>query len=154
HLTVADQRAHQLACGALLVEIDRGRGAFVTAKHHLLIERLTEMAGFGAKQQENIAVARQREPRYRSAVGNESDAADRWRGRNGDAVGLVVERDVARDDGEGERRAGPGHAFDRLGELSHDLGTLGIAEIHAVGDGERAGADGREVTKALGDRLL
>ena len=40
------------------------------------------------------------------------------------------------------------------GELAHDLGLLGIAEIHVVGDRERPGADRGQVAPGLGDRLL
>ena len=69
-------------------------------------------------------------------------------------LGLVVERDVARDDREVERAAGLGHALDAADELAHDLGPLRIAEVHAVGGGERAGADRAEVAPGFGDRLL
>ena len=44
--------------------------------------------------------------------------------------------------------------FTALDELAHDLGPLRIAEIHAVGDGERIGADSGQIAPALGHRLL
>ena len=44
--------------------------------------------------------------------------------------------------------------FTALDELAHDLGPLGIAEIHAVGDGERIGADRGQIAPAFGHRLL
>ena len=90
---------------------------------------------------------------------DQADAADRGRGEDRLAgavlgLGLVVERDVAGDDREVERAAGLGHALDAADELAHDLGPLRVAEIHAVGGGERAGADRAEVAIRLGDRLL
>ena len=67
------------------------------------------------------------------------------------AFGLVVERHVAADDGRLERAAGVAEAADGLDELPHDLGALGVAEVEAVGDGERLGADGGDVAVGLGD---
>ena len=68
-------------------------------------------------------------------------------------LGLVVEADIAGDDGEVERAAGGGHALDGSGELAHDLGLLGVAEVHVVGDGQGACAGGGDVTPGLGHRL-
>jgi hypothetical protein len=45
------------------------------------------------------------------------------------AVGLVVERDVAAHDGEVERAAGLGHAFDGADDLAHDLGRSGLPKF-------------------------
>ena len=42
----------------------------------------------------------------------------------------------------------------RADELAHDLGPLGIGEVHVVGDGERVGADRGEVAPGLDDGLL
>ena len=53
-------------------------------------------------------------------------------------AGLVVERDVAAGDGDAELEASVAEALDGLGELPHDLGVLGGAEVQAVGDGRRA----------------
>ena len=39
-------------------------------------------------------------------------------------------------------------------ELPHDLGPLRIAEVHVVGDGDRVGADGRQVAPGLDHGLL
>jgi hypothetical protein len=80
---------------------------------------------------------------------DQADAADRGRRQDGLAVGLVVERDVARDDGEIERRAGLADALHRANELPHDLGRFGIAEVQVVGDGERIGAGGGQVAPAF-----
>ena len=69
------------------------------------------------------------------------------------AVRLVVERDVPRDDGRLEGAAGEGDPLHRGGELAHDLGPLGVAEVEAVGDGERARARAGDVQRRLGDRV-
>jgi hypothetical protein len=79
------------------------------------------------------------------AIFDQSDQADAADGRGRQdalAVGLVVERDVARHDREIERAAGFADAFDGMDELAHDLRALGIAEIEVVGrrERQRAGA--------------
>ena len=63
---------------------------------------------------------------------------------------LVVEADVAADDRDAERAARLAHAVDGLGQLPHHLGVLGVAEVQAVDERERAGADAREVEHRLG----
>jgi hypothetical protein len=79
----------------------------------------------------------------------------RWSGSAGwaGAVGLVVERDVARHDGEVEGRQASRMPSMAADELAHDLGPLRIAEVHVVGDGERQGADRRQVAPGFGHRL-
>ena len=68
-------------------------------------------------------------------------------------MGLVVERDIARDDREGEGLAGGADTLDRLDELAHQFRLFGVAEVQIVGGGERLGADGGQVAPAFGDRL-
>ncbi len=63
---------------------------------------------------------------------------------------LVVEAHVAPDDGKGQGAAGLGHPVDALGELPHDLGVLRVAEVEAVDDRDRGGADAGQVGHALG----
>ena len=82
-----------------------------------------------------------------------ADRADGRRRQDRTALGLVVERDVARHDGEVEHLAGLGHAHDGAGELAHDLGLLRVAEVHVVGDGERRRADRGDVAPRLGHGL-
>ena len=53
------------------------------------------------------------------------------------AAALVVEADVAPDDRQAQGVAGLGQAVDGLGELPHDLGVLGVAEVEAVDHGDR-----------------
>ena len=87
-------------------------------------------------------------------VGEQADAADGGRRQDRLAVGLVVERDVAGNDGEVERAAGFADAFDGENELAHDLRPFGIAEIEIVGDGDGFGANAGEVAPAFGHGLL
>ena len=63
---------------------------------------------------------------------------------------LVVEADVPADDREAERPAGLGHPVDRLRELPHHLGVLGVAEVQAVHERERPGPDAGQVEHRLG----
>ena len=82
-------------------------------------------------------------------VAHEPDAADDRRRRDRRAAGLVVERDVPRDDGDPERVGRLRDAFDRLRELPADLGLLGVAEVEAVGEGERLAAGAGDVERGL-----
>ena len=86
-------------------------------------------------------------------VGDQADAADHRGRQDRAAAGLVVERHVARHDRIVERQAGLADALDRADELAHDLGPLGVAEIHIVGQRQRHGADRGQVAPALGDGL-
>ena len=86
-------------------------------------------------------------------VGQLADHADH-RGRVDRAVGpLVVEGDVAADDRDAERLAGVGEAADRAVELPGGRRLLRVAEVEAVGQAERLGADAGEVLGALEHRL-
>ena len=82
-------------------------------------------------------------------VGDEPDAADDRGGRDRAPAGLVVERDVAGDDGDAELVGGPGDALDRLLELPRDLRLLGAAEVEAVGERERFAAGARDVQRRV-----
>src|SRR5262249_56830787 len=59
----------------------------------------------------------------------QTHTADRRGRQNGAPIGLVVERDVARHDGELERAAGFTDAAHAVDELPHNLRPLRIAEI-------------------------
>ena len=151
----ADQRAHEAAGLDLVFEIDGRRRAFELAGGDAA-DRATGRGGLPRGR--SRSAGRLRSSARMSAmlrrIGNEADAADRGRRRNADAVRLVVERDVARDDGIVERAAGFRHAAHAADELAHDLGPLGIGEVHVVGDGERIGADGGQVAPRLDHGLL
>ena len=66
---------------------------------------------------------------------------------------LVVEAHVAAGHRRAERLAGVAHPADRLGELPHHLGPLGVAEVQAVRDRDRPRAGDRDVARRLGDRV-
>ena len=66
-------------------------------------------------------------------------------GIDGFATGLVVEADIAADYGHVQDTAGLGHAPYTPLQLVVDVGPLGVAEIEAVGDGERGCSDAGEV---------
>ena len=86
-------------------------------------------------------------------VGQLADHGDD-RGRVDRPVGtLVVEGDVAADDRDAERRAGLGEGAHRAVELPGRGRLLGVAEVEAVGQAERLGADAGEVLGALEHRL-
>ena len=72
-------------------------------------------------------------------------------GQDGLAVRLVVEADVAGDDRRAELLAGRRHAADRLLHLVVDVELLRIAEVEAVGDGERLRAGADDVARRLSD---
>ena len=84
-------------------------------------------------------------------VVDQADAADDRRRVDRPAVGLVVEGDVARDDGNAERLTGARHALDGLGELPGDLRLLRVSEVEAVGQRERAAAGTGDVARGLED---
>ena len=104
--------------------------------------------------------ARSRRPRRRSpsrparrGVGQLADQADDRRRVDRALGALVVERDVAADDRDAERAAGVAEAGDGARELPGDVRLLGVAEVQAVGQAERLGADAGEVRAALDDGL-
>ena len=78
------------------------------------------------------------------------DHADDRRGGDVLPVGLVVEADVATDDRGVEGATRLGHTVDSFGQLPHHLRVLGVAEVEAVDDRQRAGADAGDVHHRLG----
>src|SRR5207237_7956891 len=86
-------------------------------------------------------------------VRNEPDATDYGRRWNRPSVGLVVERDVARDDRNPERLRSLRDSVDSLGQLPADLGLLGVAEVEAVGQRERFAARAGDVARRFQHRL-
>ena len=72
-------------------------------------------------------------------VVEDAEHADDGRRVDGAPLGLVVEADVAGDDGRAELVAGVGDAADDFLHLEVDVGALGVAEVEAVGDGDGHG---------------
>ena len=86
-----------------------GGGPVLAAEDLAEIDRLAEMrapVSRRADEEDRLALGLEGERRHLPPVGEQADAADRRRRRDRLAVGLVVERDVARDDREVERAAG------------------------------------------------
>ena len=80
-------------------------------------------------------------------VGHEADAPHDRRRRNRPPVGLVVERDVARDDRNPQRLCRLRDGLDRLRQFPADLRLLGVAEVEAVGQRERLAAGAGDVAR-------
>src|SRR5207248_3987730 len=96
------------------------------------------------------------EPRHQSpvVVVDDADHPDH-RGRvDGAALGVVVEADIAADDRQVERATGVGEPAGGLLQLPVDLRLVRVAEVQAVGDGDRPGAGGDDVASRFGDRDL
>ena len=107
----------------------------------------------GADQADRVALAGEGAAGDLGRVGQLADHRHH-RGRVDRPVGaLVVEGDVAADDGDAERVAGVGEAADRAVELPGAGRLLRVAEVEAVGQAERLGADAGEVLGALEHRL-
>ena len=111
------------------------------------------MSGGVAHQNQGFAGRVERRGRHSVEVGDDPHRADRGGWLHRTAVGLVVERDVARDDRKVQRRAGRAEALDAADELPHHLGPLGAAEVEAIGHRERPGAGGGKISPRFGDRL-
>ncbi len=153
-LAVADDRTDEIAVAAFREEIDFRCRAIAAAEDVAQIDRGAEMAAVGADQDQLIAFGCAADAGHRLPVGQQADAGDRRRRQDRDAVGLVVERDVAGDDREIERAAGLADALHGLDELAHDFRLLRIAEIEVVGRCQRLGARRGDIAPAFGDGLL
>ena len=140
-------RAHEVPVPGLGVEV-HGRRRAVRAPQRLEQRRAAEMAARPAQHECGVTLADVRSDQIRQ-VAQEAHGADGRRGRDGSAVGLVVKRDVARNDRHGERLAGPGDAADGADDLAHDARIPGRAEVEVVGRGERRGALGAQVAAGL-----
>ncbi len=107
--------AHEIADALLVVEIDRRRRPLLAAGDLAQPDGLTEVGAPGGRrtdQQDRLVLGGERDPGDTGDVRHQSDAADCRGRRNGDAVGLVVERDIAGDDRKGEGLAGSGDPLD------------------------------------------
>ena len=84
-----------------------------------------------ADQDDRVARRRGRADHLVQRV-QQADRADGRCRQDRGAVRLVVERDIARNDGRAERGASGADAFDAADELSHDLRLFRITEIEIV----------------------
>src|SRR5439155_24068826 len=85
----------------------------------VLPDEADELGALSAQERHGVAAAPAR--RDPPDVRDEPDAADDGRRRDRATVRLVVERDVARDDGDTQLFGGCGDRLDRLRELPADL---------------------------------
>src|SRR4029079_11293977 len=92
-----------------------------------------EIPGCGGDEDDVAGLPRSRKE---ANVGNEPDAANARRGWERPSVGVVVQRDVARDDGDAEGIGRRSDALDCLLQLPPDRRFLRIAEVEAVGERE------------------
>ena len=86
-------------------------------------------------------------------IGDHADPTDRRRWQNPNTIGFIVQTDISRNHRKIQCPAGLGHALDAADELPHDLGALGIAEVHAIGDRQRFCAHCNQVAPRLRHRL-
>ncbi len=95
------------------------------------------------------------EPRRRSRDGiAEAEHAHDGGGVDVNTVGLVVEGNVAADDGHLECFAGCRHPFDRLDELPHHARLLRVPEVQVVDDGVRHAPRDGDVQRRFADESL
>ena len=146
--------AHRLLRRLLPREVERRRKAGRLPVHHFEELAAPEVAcAFAADQRHLVAGRDEAAARVKSAIVHQPDHADHRRRQDALAFGLVVKRDVAGDDRRAQRVAGVGDAEAGLFELPHDLRPLRIAEVQAVGDGQRLAADAGDVAGRLGHRV-
>ena len=134
------------------VEVDLGQAAAAAVALRRGPPRTRQLANGVADQDQRAALDESgagRHPFERFDQTEEPD--DRGRVDVGPTA-LVVEADVATDAGDPEGDQGLRQAVDRLRQLPHDLGVLGVAEVHAVDHGHRARPDHRQVHHRLADR--
>ena len=105
--------------------------------------------GLGRDQRHGVAFAREPEPPGAARVRQLTDQPDDRRRVDRALGALVVERDVAAHDRHAERAAGVAEAGDGARELPRDVRLLGVAEVQAVRQAQRLGADAGEVGRAL-----
>ena len=64
---------------------------------------------------------------------------------------LVIQAHIAAGDGSAQRFTGLAYAVDHLRELPHDLWFFRIAEVQAVGSGNRSRAGAGDITRGFSD---
>src|SRR5262245_57405424 len=137
----------------LTLQVEAWRPAGDDAVERGEVSAAAKRGGVGgplAQQRDDVLFALER-ARRGLAVLQQGKHANDGGGVDGVAEALVVQADIAGDDGRLKRAGRGGHAIYRLGELEVDGWLFGVAEVEAVGegDGQRAGA--RDVARGLGD---
>src|SRR5580704_5911341 len=80
-----------------------------------------------------------------------SDYTEHRRGINSFTQSFVVKADVAAGDGNLKLLTGFSDAVDGLRELPHDVRLFGIAEVEAVGRGQRSCSRTGDLARCLGN---
>ena len=140
----AARRRPAPAAGALRTR-GRGRGASPARSRQRGLE--------GTDEGDRIAVPGEPHRAGAPSVGQLSDHPDHRRGEDRAGRSLVVEGDVAAHHGHAKGLARLGQAFHGLDELPGHVRLLRIAEVEAVGQPERLGADAGQVGRAFVHRL-
>src|SRR5262249_10211422 len=95
-LARSDESSNEVAMASFLAQIDRRGCPFLAGQDLAQIDRLAEMAAMSADQQNGFALGFEAQGRHFLEIWQEADAANGWRWEDRLAVGLVVERHVAR----------------------------------------------------------
>ena len=115
--------------------------------------RAADLGREHAGQRDPVALGAEAQAPGARDVGQLADQADHRRRVDRAVAPLVVERDVAADDGDPQRPAGVAEPAHALRQLPGDVRLLRVAEVQAVGQPERLGADAGEVGGAFEHRL-
>ena len=134
--------------GQLVGQVDRGRVALFDPERFGQQRRLPQMPD-GPPDQDNHIAGLCGAVDHVAGLRDQPDPADGGGGQDARAVGFVIERDIARDDGEGKGGAGGTDALDRAHQLPHDLRLFGVAEVQVVGGGQGGGPHGDQVAIRL-----
>src|ERR1019366_4954549 len=159
----ASELEDELLEPSLRIEIDRRRFSRELSElaHQPLARAEGARAGGdrGAEEQDRVARVLERHGHHVVRRSQEPDPGDRGSRQDGNGRDhaaalhgrLVVEAHVPAHDRDVERLASRRDSVDGEREGRHDLGSLGVSEIEAVGDADRLGARRRQVAAALGD---
>ena len=150
HDPVADQAADHVGHRGVEAEVQPRQVALPGAARGPGPLRAAEGVLFGPDQQQSVPVGQARPGGHGGEVVDEAQQPDHRRGVDVGALRRVVEADVAADHGDPEGRTGLAHAVDRIGQLAHDHGVLGVTEVQAVDQRQGPGADAGQVEDGLG----
>src|SRR4029453_10258192 len=101
--------------------------------HGLQVLASSELARVVAEQDDLEPAGRKNACQHTRGVIQYADDTDDGSRQNGAPFGFIVQADIAAGDWHIERPAGFADAGDRLRELPHDVRSLWIAKVQAVG---------------------
>ena len=81
-----------------------------------------------------------------------AEHANHWGGVDVSALRFVIKTDVSANDWCIESHASFGHAVDRFGQLPHDFGVFGIAEVQTIHDCQGTSTNAREIQQRFSNR--